>query len=628
MEFLKTIDADFYKQRLTGAMVLVVLAFAVLFARLFYLQIIKGKEFRRLSENNSIRLQIIEAPRGRIFDRNGELLVDNGPSFDLSIVLNDAKPLEPVIRKLSEFTEIPESELMSKIREEKCSPYKQILLKRNMGRNALAAIEVHKFDLPGIVVNVKPQRHYPKKRSAAHLIGYLGEISPDELEGKKYKGCSRGDLIGKFGIERHLDRYLRGSNGGRQVEVNVSGQVVRTLKTVDAEQGQDVFLTIDSALQQKAEELLQGKIGAAVAIDPETGHVLALASSPSFDPRSFVGGISREKWNELITHPEHPLGNKAIQGEYPPASTYKIITAMAGLEEGVIDESTTFFCPGYFVYAGNIFRCWKKGGHGTVNVVKGITESCDVFFYQVGKRLGVDRIAWYAKACGLGSLTGIKLDRESDGLIPTAAWKKNRTGVPWQGGETISIAIGQGYNLVTPLQMAILTAAVANGGTLYKPLTYIMIKAPSGALIRKGEIEITGKIPVSSKTLKLVRQGMFSVVNGPRGTARGSRIYGMDGIEMCGKTGTAQIVGRKKGDEDYDRKLAPQFLPHAWFVAYAPADAPRIALSVIVEHGEHGSSAAAPIARDMIKTYLSDERNTLEKTLVSGANEEGSKDNF
>jgi len=614
MEFLKSVDSEWYKQRLTGVMLLVLMAFVLLFARLFYLQIIKGREFRRLSENNSIRLQVIDAPRGQIFDRNGRLLVDNRPSFDLSIILNDAKPFERVIQKLSIYTGIPESELMATIKKEKCSPYQPILLKHDMGRNALAAVEVHKLDLPGIMVDVKPQRHYLKEKNAAHFIGYLGEINPRELKNKKYQGCKRGDLIGKFGAERTLDHFLRGDNGGRQVEVNVSGQVVRILETVDAKQGQDVYLTVDNALQEKAEELLTGKAGAAIAMEPGTGYILALVSSPSFDPRSFVGGISRQKWNELISHPQRPMENKAIQGEYPPASTYKIVTAIAGLEEGVIDESKKFFCPGYYIYGGHTFRCWKKSGHGYVNVVKAIEESCDVFFYNVGKGLGVDRLAWYAKACGLGSPTKIALEGEGDGLIPTAAWKKQRTGIPWQGGETMSIAIGQGYNLVTPLQMLLLTSGVANGGTLYKPLTFKEIRTTSGKLIQKGKIEVIGKIPASSETMELVKRGLWNVVNGARGTARGSRIYG---IEMCGKTGTAQIIGRKKGDTEYEKKIATRFRPHAWFVAYAPSDNPRIAVSVLVEHGEHGSSAAAPVAREMIKTYLSSKKAGSDAAMMS-----------
>lgn len=614
MEFLKSIDSEWYKQRLTGVILLLLLAFIILFSRLFYLQVVKGREFRRLSENNSIRLQIIDAPRGQIFDRNGILLVDNRPSFDLSIILNDAKPLESVLQKLSAYTGIPEPELISTIKKEKCSPYQPILLKRDMGRNALAAVEVHKLDLPGIIVEVKPQRYYTKKKNAAHLIGYLGEINPHELKSKKYYGCKRGDLIGKFGVERVLDHYLRGTNGGRQVEVNVSGQVVRVLKTVDATQGQSVYLTIDEVLQQKAEELFEGKAGAAVAMDPGTGDILALVSSPSFDPRSFIGGISRDEWNDLISNPHRPMEDKAIQGEYPPGSTYKIVTAIAGLEEGVIDESKYFFCPGYFQYGGHEFRCWKKSGHGYVNVVKAIEMSCDVFFYNVGKRLGVDRLAWYAKACGLGSRTGIMLEGEGDGLIPTAAWKKQRTGIPWQGGETISLAIGQGYNLVTPLQMLMFTSGVANGGTLYKPLILKDIKTASGKLVKKADSEIIGKIPASSKTMELVRKGMWEVVNGAGGTARGSRLYD---IEMCGKTGTVQIVGRSQDESAYNRKLAPEFLPHAWFIAYAPPENPRIAVSVIVEHGEHGSSAAAPIAKEMIKTYLSDKKTALDMAVPS-----------
>jgi penicillin-binding protein 2 len=389
--------------------------------------------------------------------------------------------------------------------------------------------------------------------------------------------------------------------GGRQVEVNANGQVVRVLQTVPAHNGHNVFLTIDSRLQQRAEELLKDQAGAAVALDPDSGAILALASSPAFDQNDFITGLSHDKWQALINNPMRPLENKAIQGEYPPASTYKIITAMAGLQEGVITENDILFCPGYYRFGNRNYRCWRRGGHGSVDLVKALAESCDVYFYQVGQRLGIDRLAWYAKAAGLGARTGIELDHEGRGLIPTAAWKEKRTGIPWQPGETLSVAIGQGFNLATPLQMAVFTAAVANGGTRYRPTLIKQVASWDGEAVLQNAPQIAGRLPVSAATLNLVRKGLWEVVQGDRGTARIARLKDID---ISGKTGTAQVVSREKIEESEEGATARKYKDHAWFVAYAPSDAPQIAIAVIVEHGEHGSSAASPIARELIKTYL------------------------
>jgi len=601
-KYLKTADADWYRQRVSGVMICLVAAFAILLLRLIYLQVIRGDEYRTLSLNNRIRLQNIDPARGMISDRNGYVLVDNRPSFDVYITLKDARPVEETINKLSQYLNVPADELLLKISTSKgVSAYKPILLIQDIGRNALAAIEAHKYDLPGIAVNVKLRRHYLNIQDAVHLVGYLGEISSDELTGGKYPGRRRGDLIGKFGAEKSFESFLQGERGGRQVEVNANGQIVRILKTVDAKPGNNIQLTIDYRLQKKAESLLHGVAGAAVAMEPATGRILALASSPSFDQNYFINGMSHEQWDSLISNPFRPMENKAIQGEYPPGSTYKIITALAGLVEGVIDENTEFFCPGYYRFGNRVYRCWKRGGHGKVNVVKALAESCDVFFYHVGELLGVDRLAWYAKAAGLGAPTGIELDNEARGLIPTAAWKKRRTGIDWQKGETLSVAIGQGFNLTTPVQMAGMMAAIANGGTRYKPMIMESIRTADNRLIYQNEPQIAGKIPVTPRALELVRKGLWEVVNSDRGTARGSSL---EDIEFSGKTGTSQVISRKKDETQPEEERPAHLRPHAWFVAYAPSESPEIAVAVLVEHGEHGSGAAAPIAREMIKTYL------------------------
>ena len=600
--YLKTADPDWYKQRITGVIACALAAFVVLFIRLIYLQAIMGDEYRRLSLNNSIRLQNIDPPRGRIYDRNNDLLVDNRPSFDVNITLKDAAPLQHTLAKLSQHLQTPADMLLSQIRQAKgASAYKPRLLKQDVGRDTLAAIEVNKYDLPGVSVNVNLRRHYIHERMASHLIGYLSEISPAELKSGSYPDCLSGDLIGKFGVEKGYENLLRGKRGGRQVEVNANGLVMRILKTVEAEPGHNVYLTTDQKLQHRTEALLAGVVGAAVAIEPDTGHVLALASSPAFDQNFFVGGITHEQWDSLISNPFRPMSNRAIQGEYPPGSTYKIITALAGLEEGVIDDQTTMNCPGYYRFGNRVYRCWLKGGHGKVDIIKAVEESCDVFFYQVGDRLGVDRLAWYAKAFGLGSPTGIFLDHEAHGLIPTAAWKQKRTGIPWQKGETLSIAIGQGFNLATPLQMAVLAAAVGNGGNRYQPMILDRIQSADGEILQKNKPRLKGKLPISPANLDLVRLGLWKVVNGEKGTARGSR---MADIDLSGKTGTSQVVSRKEDEELAEEDVPIHLRAHAWFVAYAPSEQPTIAVAVVVEHGEHGSGAAAPIAREMIKTYL------------------------
>ena len=605
--YLNTVDSEWFKQRLISTVLIAVAAFVILFARLFYLQLVEGERLRLLSVNNRIRLQNIDPSRGLIFDRNGVRIADNRPAFNVYITLKDAKPVAKTLEKLASYTDFPITELQEKIKRNKGrGAYKPILIRPDISRDILAAIEVHKFDLPGITVNVKPRRHYLDRHGAAHLVGYLSEINAKELKAGKHPGCRSGDFIGKFGVEKAHENYLRGHHGGRQVEVDARGRVIRPLKTVAARPGHNLILTLDQQVQARAEMMLAGKAGAAVALEPDTGRILALASSPAFNQNAFVDGMSGEQWRALNSNPDDPMVNKAIQGTYPPASTYKIVTAIAGLEEGVIDENTTFHCPGYFKLGDRVFRCWKKGGHGKVNVVQALEQSCDVFFYQVGLKLGIDRLAWHARACGLGGPTGIKLDREKAGLIPTAAWKKGRFGIPWQRGETLSVAIGQGYNLVTPLQMAVLTAAIANGGTRYRPTILDRIETAAGERLYENTPEIAGRMSMNPATLALVREGLFNVVQGEAGTARRIRTKGGS---ISGKTGTAQVVALKSEEEEAAAEVLDRHKDHAWFVAYAPSESPQIAVAVIVEHGGHGSSAAAPIAKEMILAFLGGEDN-------------------
>lgn len=595
-------DRDWIKQRLMGASLCVLMVFALLFLRLMYLQLIKGEEYRRLSETNCVRIKSIKSSRGVIYDRNKKILVDNRPAFDLNIVLEDAHPLDETLMRLSLLIDIPYEDLKQSITKAgKAAFYKPLTLKADMSRDQLAIVEAHKYDLPGIQIDVEPTRHYIHEKTAAHLLGYLGEINPEELANGLYPGVRSGDSIGRYGVEKSFDAFLQGKRGGRQVEVDVNGRVIKVLKTVEPISGNDLYLTLDLELQQIAETLLEGNEGSVVAVDPSNGDVLVMASTPSFDQNDFIGGISSKNWQALMADPGRPMTNKAIQAEYPPASTYKTLTAIAGLEEKVIDPHTTFFCPGFYQFKGRKYQCWSKHGHGRVNVVDAIAQSCDVFFYMTGERLGVDTLAQYANGFWLGRLTGISLDHERAGLIPTAAWKRQRFKDKWHAGETLSISIGQGFNLTTPLQMAVFMAAVGNGGTVYRPRIARSIEDGQGNVIKSIDPEIKGGLPASRDNLALIQKGLFKVVQGDRGTARKIQIKE---VTMAGKTGTAQVYSRKSGEKFDNDNLPKHLRDHAWFVCYAPAESPTIAISVMVEHGEHGSTAAAPIAASLIRKYF------------------------
>ncbi|MBA3013062.1 MAG: penicillin-binding protein 2 [Proteobacteria bacterium] len=595
-------DREWIKQRLMLASLCIVMVFAMLLLRLVYLQLIKGEEYRRLSETNCVRLKSIKSSRGVIYDRNQMLLVDNRPAFDLNIVLEDAHPVEETVERLAALIDVSKQELMESIRKEgDAAFYKPVTLKRDISRDQLAIVEAHKFDLPGIHIDIEPTRHYIHEKTAAHLLGYLGEINRNELESDRYPNVRSGDSIGRYGIEKSFEPFLQGKRGGRQVEVDVNGRVIKVLKTVEPVSGNDLHLALDLELQKAAEQLLLGNDGAVVAIDPSNGDVLVMASTPSFDQNDFIGGISNKKWKALMADPGKPMTNKAIQAEYPPASTYKVLTAMAALEERVIDRRTTSFCPGYYTFGKRRYQCWNKHGHGEINVVDAIAQSCDVFFYQAGEKTGVDALAQYATGSGFGRSTQIKLDHERRGLIPTSSWKKKRYKEAWQAGETLSISIGQGFNLVTPLQMAVFIAAVGNGGTLYRPRIVTSIEESNGNIVKSVEPEIIGGLPASKETLALLQKGLLKVVHGERGTARRIQVKG---VNIAGKTGTAQVFSRKAGEKFDNEKLIRTLRDHAWFVCYAPAEAPTIAISVIIEHGEHGSSTAAPIASALIQKYL------------------------
>jgi len=594
-------DPGEYRDRFTLFFWVILAAVCLLVLRLWYLQIIKGEELLKRSENNRIRIRDVKAMRGIILDARGVVLVENRPSYDVVIFPEDVKDLKGLVEKLETLyakvglTFPMDYETILENRR----PFTPLRVDRNVSREKLALVETHSLDLPGVGIDVMPVREYYYGESMAHVIGYIGEVSRDELEREKSAGYKSGDFIGKFGLEKALDRYIRGKPGGEQVEVNVVGRKVKTLGRVEPVQGYRVVLTIDSQVQKAAWAAMEGKAGAVVALDPRDGSILALVSRPGFDPNLFNRGVSADVWEKISSNPLHPMENRAIAGQYPPGSTYKLIVAAAALEEGIITPETSFNCPGSFEMGTRTFRCWRKHGHGRVSLHRAIVESCDVYFYNVGKLLGVDRLAQYAQAFGLGARTGVAMAGERRGLIPTRDWKLARFGVPWQPGETISIAIGQGYNTATPLQLANAYAAVANGGEFFTPRVVQRIETDDGEIIEEFRPEKKAVLPVSRENLQLLKRALWGVVNEPGGTGGQARVAGRD---VCGKTGTAQVIGMAEGD---DGSAYPyEYRDHALFVSFAPRDNPEIVVAVVAEHSGHGGSAAAPVARKVLEAYF------------------------
>jgi len=594
-------DPGEYRDRFTVFFWVILAAVCLLVLRLWYLQIIKGEELLKRSENNRIRIREVKAMRGIILDARGVVLVENRPSYDVVIFPEDVKDLKGLVEKLENLyakvglTFPMDYETILENRR----PFTPLRVDRNVSREKLALVETHSLDLPGVGIDVMPVREYYYGESMAHVIGYIGEVSREELEREKSAGYKSGDFIGKFGLEKALDRYIRGRPGGEQVEVNVVGRKVKTLGRVEPVQGYRVVLTIDSQVQKAAWAAMEGKAGAVVALDPRDGSILALVSRPGFDPNLFNRGVSADVWEKISSNPLHPMENRAIAGQYPPGSTYKLIVAAAALEEGLITPETSFNCPGSFEMGTRTFRCWRKHGHGRVSLHRAIVESCDVYFYHVGRLLGVDRLAQYAQAFGLGARTGVAMAGERRGLIPTRDWKLARFGVPWQPGETISIAIGQGYNTVTPLQLANAYAAVANNGEFFTPRVVQRIETDDGEIIEEFRPEKKAVLPVSRENVQLLKRALWGVVNEPGGTGGQARVAGRD---VCGKTGTAQVIGMAEGD---DGSAYPyEYRDHALFVSFAPRDNPEIVVAVVAEHSGHGGSAAAPVARKVLEAYF------------------------
>lgn len=595
-------SVEIFNSRLRKVSILVVVLFAALVLRLWFLQLVKGPEYRIQSENNRIHLQDIPPFRGMVFDRDGELLVDNQPSYDLYIIPEEMQDFERLSESLHALIGLEQDMARSKKKKAfQRNPFKSVLIKKNITRDELAVIETNLFNLSGVMIQVRPQRHYVFNGFASHVIGYLGEISEAELRSGNYPHNKGGDLIGKYGVEMKWQKLLHGFRGGEQVEVDAAGRKLRVISRQAPVPGLNISLCIDKDLQLAAEKALENQKGAIVAMDPSNGEILAMVSCPGFDPNIFIGGIDKGEWQKMVSGKDYPLQNRAIAGQYPPGSVFKIVMALAGLEEGLVSPQDEIFCGGSYKVGNHTYRCWRKQGHGHVDLRKALVQSCDVYFYKLGRRLGVDKIAQYAKMCGLGKRSGFDIGNEKPGLIPSTQWKLKRWGVPWQAGETVSLSIGQSFLLVTPLQMAAMISAVFNGGYLYQPK---VIK-----WVGKGEKRVydftptvASKIKAKPEHLALIREALVGVVNEPRGTGTRAAV---EGLLVAGKTGTAQVITLEKEKKlDKNDEIPYRFRDHAWFVAIAPEENPKLALAVLVEHGGHGGSAAAPIAKHLIETYL------------------------
>jgi penicillin-binding protein 2 len=477
-----------------------------------------------------------------------------------------------------------------------------VKIKSDIDWNKLALLETNRVHLPGLIVDVRPRRAYDYGDLASHLIGYLGEVDENELRQFKESPYRMGAQIGKYGVEYRWENDLRGSDGGQQIEVDALGREIRPLGVVEPFPGNNLFLTIDLELQKIAEEAYQDKTGALIAMDPNTGRILAMVSKPSFKPDIFARNILPEEWKSLMENPYHPLQNKGIQGQYPAGSIFKIVTAIAGLESGSITPNTQLTCTGAFSYGNRDFRCWKEGGHGSLSLHRAIVESCDIYFYQLGLKLGPDLIARYATEFGLGKATGISLPHEKPGIVPSSSWKKKRLGVPWYSGETLSFAVGQGYLNATPLQLLVLISAVANGGRIIQPQVVERVEDIYENKLREYPPVEMRRVDVSERTLRIIQEALRGAVNDPHGTGSACALKE---VKVAGKTGTAQVIAMP---EDFKRgemnRIPLKFRDHAWFVAYAPFEDPKISVAVLVEHGGFGATAAAPMAKKVIEQYL------------------------
>ncbi len=581
--------------------VFIAIAFCLVGVRLWYLQIVNGEVFRDKSENNRLQTVFLPPPRGIIRDRNGEILVTNRPSFNLEFIAEDTKDVRKTIERLAKVIDADPEELQQRLsKQRRRRKFEPKLLQKDISRDLVAKVSAVLDRLPGVVINVAPSRLYLHNELAAHVLGYTREITQSQIESPKYPKYFPGDIIGQFGIEAQWERYLQGSRGRKRVIVNARGTRVGELSYAPEVRGSTLISSIDKGLQGIADKALGSQRGAIVALDARTGGVLALSSADRFDPNIFTGELSPKDWKDIISG--RKLNDRAVQGVYPPGSVFKIFTGIAALTEGVMSPKDTINCPGYYFFAGRRYGCWKKTGHGRIGYKASLVQSCDVYYYMAGQRLGIDRIFKYADMYGLGRKTGIALPDESAGLVPSTKWKRRAhrkaEDKKWYPGETLSVSIGQGAVSVTPIQVARALAAVVNGGKLLVPKLVRQILAPDGrVIIDETAPNIEHEIQLDPVIMALVKEALVGVVNDPSGTARRAKVEPELGILVGGKTGTAQVAALQHGTEG-------RLNDHAWFASFAPANDPEIVVVALVENGGHGGAVAAPVAQQVLNAYF------------------------
>lgn len=594
-------DYRIFFRRLCVAALIVLIMTGILFWRYYYLMVERHEDFVTESENNRVHVRPVPPTRGLIYDRNGVLLADNKAGFTLSVVVERAADLDQLLAELDQLLGLSEEELIRFNRQKsRRKPYEPVPLRINLSEKEQSLIAVNEYRLDGVEITAQLVRHYPYGELVSHVLGYVGRINERELptlDPVRYSGTY---VIGKTGLEKYYQDQLLGQVGYEYVETNARGRVMRMLERIAPDVGKDLHLHLDIRLQQVAYDALGDERGAVVAIDPRNGGVLAMVSKPGFDNNLFVTGISSKDYSALLNSPDQPLFDRAIQGQYPPGSTIKPSFGLAALESGAMDMASTVYDPGFFQLpnSSHRYRDWKRGGHGSrVDLHQAIVESCDVYFYSAGVKMGIDDLAFYGSRFGLGEPTGVDLPSEKSGIMPSREWKRGARGVPWYPGDTVNTSIGQGFMLATPLQMAVMTARLANRGDRVVPRL--------ARQVGEGVVEplSLGRIEAREAHWDYVIQAMEDVVHGQRGTAK---VIAKDlDYTIAGKTGTAQVVGIKQG-ERYDAELlAKRQRDHALFVAFAPAENPRIAVGLIVENGEHGSSTGGPIARQLLDAYMS-----------------------
>jgi penicillin-binding protein 2 len=602
----------------------VVLAIFVLFVfRLFQLQILQGEALASRSQANYVRTVRLEAQRGAIVDREGRTLAASRPAYGIDLIPNEIRNRWRTYSVLGAVLGRDPVEIDERVGQPRGRRrFQPVSLSKDLTSVERAQIAAHRYAMPGVELYRKPLREYVYGKMAAQLFGTIGEIGTAELERNAFEGYRSGETIGKTGVEARNETHLRGRAGGVNLIVDVAGREIEEIDRLEPSPGGRLVLTIDLDLQQAAESAFRSedpeqpdRMGALVALDPRTGDVLALVSAPSYDANAFAGGIDRDSWRELNEDEWRPLGNRAIAGVYPPGSTYKAIVAAAGLAEKLVDSTTVVTCPGYYRLGRRTYRCWKRGGHGPVDLEAALMRSCDVYFYELGRKLGVETLARYARMFGLGSPTGIELNGEVGGLVPTPEWKQRVRGERWIEGETISLSIGQGANLTTPIQLAVAYAAIANGGTLIEPRIVLRRETWDGEVVERVEPRIVQENIIAPAILDMVTRGLERVVMDPKGTGSRARV---PGITVAGKSGTTQVVSL-----DFVEGLEPEEIPiryrdHALFASFAPVESPEIVVVAVAEHsGGGGGSVAAPMVQKVLARYFEKQEQRVPSQLAS-----------